>query len=149
MRGNTQFPVASHILALVGIVEHFENRMPTSAEIAGSVNTNPVVIRRIISSLKASGLVHVRPGVGGVKLLKSPREITLLDIYKAVQSEDSPCVFDLHENVNQDCPIGSEINGVLSGKLGAAQKKLENELDTHTLEDVMREIAANNNRTLD
>jgi len=149
MRGNTQFPVASHILALVGMVEHFENRMPTSKEIASSVNTNPVVIRRIIGLLKNSSLVHVRAGVGGVQLLRKPSDISLLDIYKAVQSEESPSVFDFHANVNLECPIGSQINGVLSDKFQAAQIKLENELSQHTLEDVMKEIAQKNNVSME
>lgn len=144
MRGNTQFPVAAHILAFVGLSQHFYHQMPTSAAIAKSVNTNPVVIRRINAMLKSAGLVNVRPGVGGVELLKPPKRITLYAIYKAVQSSESPSVFDLHHHVNPKCQIGSTINEVLSTPLNAAQLAMESELKQHTLFDVMRDIAANN-----
>ena len=149
VRGNTQFPVASHILALVGINKIATDTSLTSSEIASSVNTNPVVIRRILSILKTKNLVHVRPGVGGVDLLKSPKDITLLEIFKAVQSTESPSIFDLHKNVNQDCPIGSVINSVLSVRLDSAQIKMEEELSKSTLYDVMLDIANKNNYKLD
>lgn len=144
MRGNTQFAVATHILALVGLSEHFNSHMPTSAEIADSVNTNPVVIRRLISLLKKSGLVSVRVGVGGVGLAKDAKVITLLDIFKAIQSEHNVSVFDYHYNTKQSCPIGSKINSVLSSKLDEAQKKMEDELGTYTLYSVMKEISEKN-----
>lgn len=148
MRGNTQFPVATHILALVGLTEHYNNHMPTSAEIADSVNTNPVVIRRIVSLLKNSGLVSVRAGKGGVGLLKSPSMISLLDVYKAIQTDQNASVFDYHHNTKQSCPIGSTINSVLSSKLDTAQKKMEDELSRYTLYDVMKEIAERNGSEL-
>ncbi|MCH4889873.1 Rrf2 family transcriptional regulator [Acidaminobacter sp. JC074] len=148
VRGNTQFSVATHILALVGLSEHYNNHMPTSAEIADSVNTNPVVIRRIISLLKNAGFVSVRAGVGGVGLLKSPESISLLDIYKAIQTGQNTSVFDYHHNTKQSCPIGGTINTVLSSKLDAAQKKMEDELVLTSLYIVMKEIAELNGSEL-
>lgn len=144
VRGNTQFPVATHILAVVGMSEHYNNHMPTSAEIADSVNTNPVVIRRIITLLKKSGFVTVRAGVGGVGLLKSPKDISLLDIYKGIQTNENSSLFDYHVNTKATCPIGATINSVLSSKLDVAQKKLEDELALYSLYGVMEEIAERN-----
>lgn len=144
MRGNTQFPVATHILALVGLSEHYNKHMPTSAEIADSVNTNPVVIRRIIALLKSDGIVSVRPGVGGVGLLKAPESISLLDIYKAIQTSQNSSVFDYHLNTKQSCPIGAKINSVLSSKLDVAQQKMEEELARYTLLGVMEDLARSN-----
>src|SRR5205085_3297837 len=80
--------------------------------IAGSVNTNPVVIRRILSQLSQARLVSSQTGAtGGTRLAKRPDEISLCAVYKAVSCGE---VFALHaKSPNQDCPIGRNIESVL------------------------------------
>ncbi len=52
-----------------------------SERLAKSLDTNPVVVRRILKSLEHHGLVEVRPGRhGGVVLARAPSDITLEDI---------------------------------------------------------------------
>src|SRR5262249_208111 len=86
----------------------------TSEFIAGSVNTNPVVIRRLLGSLRAAGVVESKAGVGGGwSLLVDPERITLLDILRAVEPHDE--LFALHRGEpNPECPCGLHIQGVLS-----------------------------------
>lgn len=148
MRINTKFPVAIHILAIVGLTPLLYNEKPTSAAIALSVNTNPVVIRRINALLKTAGLINVRAGVGGVELLKSPKDISLRMIFDAVQSDEASSIFDLNHKVNPKCKIGSVINLALSVPLHSVQLEMELELEKYTLFDIMKDIATRNGMEL-
>ena len=57
-----------------------------SDALAGSVNTNPVVIRRLLSQLRKAGLVTTQKGsCGGATLCASPEEISLDAVYRAVE----------------------------------------------------------------
>src|SRR4051794_8476213 len=86
----------------------------TSEFIACSVNTNPVVIRRLLGSLRAAGIVESKTGVGGGwSLLVDPARLTLLDILRAVEPQDE--FFALHHNEpNPECPCGLHIQSVLT-----------------------------------
>lgn len=137
MRINTRFPVAIHILALLA----FNHEATATSEfLAKSVNTNPVVIRRINALLKKANLITIKAGVGGAYLNSSPTEITLLDIYNAVKSSDDDFLFELHCNPNEKCFVGANINEALSGPLNSAQKSLEDTLKEYTLFDIVEKI---------
>ena len=86
----------------------------TSEMIACSVNTNPVVIRRLLGSLRDAGMVGSKPGAGGGwVLLVDPETITLLDILRAVEPHGE--LFALHRSEpNPECPCGQHIQGVLT-----------------------------------
>ncbi|MDF2718835.1 MAG: Rrf2 family transcriptional regulator, partial [Paenibacillus sp.] len=83
---NSRFAVGVHILSLLEINKEGRN---TSEYIAGSVNTNPVVVRRITGMLSKAGLVRTSPGVAGATLARPIEEITLYDVYKAVRDDDA------------------------------------------------------------
>src|SRR5688572_16043599 len=101
MAANSQFSMAVHVLSLLA---RERSGNVTSEYIASSVNTNPVVIRRIIGQLNQAGLVSSQPGAsGGTRLARRAGDITLRDIYGAVDCGE---VFALHGKApNQDCPI--------------------------------------------
>jgi Rrf2 family protein len=86
----------------------------TSEFIACSVNTNPVVIRRLLGSLREAGIVESKTGVGGGwSLLVAPERITLLDILRAVEPRSE--IFALHHSEpNPECPCGLHIQEVLT-----------------------------------
>lgn len=132
---NTQFPVAVHILAFSAII----GSQVTSEFIATSVNTNPVVIRRINTLLKKAGLITTHLGVGGMSLNHDPKDITLLDIYKAVTSLEEN-LFDVHNAPNPECPVGSNIHESLRAPLSEAQQALEDSLAKYTLDDIIQTI---------
>jgi DNA-binding IscR family transcriptional regulator len=142
MRINTRFPVAIHILSLLALNKDKPN---TSELLARSVNTNPVVIRRIIAQLKKKGLLSVRPGVGGAELLDEPGKINLLDVYNAVKTPGDPALFDVHKNPNPRCFVGANIHDALGGPLSDAQRAMEEKLASYTLLDVIRPIAERTN----
>jgi Rrf2 family protein len=80
---NSRFALAMHVLALLAIEKKSE---PSSSEyLARSASTNPVVIRRLLGTLRDAGLVTVQPGTrGGTSLARRPEQITLLEVYRAV-----------------------------------------------------------------
>lgn len=141
---STKFPVAVHVLSILSL-----NRQTTiySDYIAASVNTNPVVIRRIVGLLKKAGLVDSAPGMGGVTLLKEPQEITLYDIYNAVSVKDKQ-LFSLHQDTNPECIVGKNIQQSLVGVMRTAEEAMEDELKKTTLADTINEITVLEARSL-
>jgi DNA-binding IscR family transcriptional regulator len=134
---SSRFSIAVHILSLVSM----STTPCTSDFIAGSVNTNPVIIRRIIGSLKKSGLVHVKAGTGGTFLQKPLDEISLLDIYRAVEVVEQDDLFNFHEYPNPDCPVGANIETVLRTNMLTAQKAMEHELAQVTLKQLVTDLS--------
>ncbi|WP_027093169.1 Rrf2 family transcriptional regulator [Cohnella thermotolerans] len=126
---STRFSMAVHTLSLIAV----SPKDCTGDFIASSVNTNPVVIRKIMGMLKKAGLVDVRPGVGGASLLKDPDRITLLDIYRAVNVTEENQLFRIHDKPNFACPVGRNIEEVLQAELQDAQSVMERRLAQTTL----------------
>lgn len=93
----------------------------TSEQIATMLNTNSVVVRRTLSGLRETGLLHSEKGHGGGWTLAKPAEqITLLDIY---QSLGSPRIFTIgFDNVSPNCAVEASVNEAL----GQSLKKIEN-----------------------
>ena len=136
MATSSRFAVAVHVLTLV---EASQGEPVTSDYVARSVNTNPGVIRRLVSMLHRAGLVTSRLGAGGGTLLAKPAEkIRLVDVYHAVEARD---MFTLHHSApNLECPVGRNIQGALSSFLRRAEQALEGELGDVTLADVVRSV---------
>ena len=137
MKITSRFTVAVHTLLAIYVLGK-EYKM-TSDLIASSVNVNPVVIRRTLSSLKAAGIIGVKAGSGGATPAKDAGDITLYDIYTAVDCVDGD-LFNFHENPNPECPVGKNIHAVLDTHLADAQTALENELKSVTLADLMKQL---------
>lgn len=136
MAANSQFAVAIHVLTI--LARSGENRVK-SDYLAGSVNTNPVVIRRLLGNLQEANLVVSQVGAtGGTSLAKHPKDIRLSEIYKAL-----PCgeVFALHsKKPNQDCPVGKNMAAFLCGLQKEIDKSIDEKLNQFTLRDVMERI---------
>ena len=137
MKITSRFTVAEHTLL---VINAFQDKVKTTSEfIASSVNVNPVVIRRTMQSLKAAGMIDVKAGSGGARLARRPEDITLFDVYSAVDSVEGD-LFHFHENPNPACPVGRNIHAVLDVKLQEAQAALENRLKKTTLADLAGQI---------
>ena len=134
MKISSRFSVAVHMLSILSIEKE---KLCTSEWIAGSVNTNPVIIRRVTGMLKKAGLVNVNSGSGGAYLLKAIEDITLLDIYKAVDVVEEGQLFQIHEEPNILCPIGANIEFVLEIILRKAQGAMEDVLKNFTMKDIV------------
>ncbi|RTE07195.1 Rrf2 family transcriptional regulator [Paenibacillus whitsoniae] len=121
---SSRFSIAVHILSLIAV----SSKDCTGDFIAGSVNTNPVIIRRIMGMLKKAGLVDIRPGVGGASLLKDRDQITLLDVYRAVEVIEDGQLFNFHDDPNPQCPVGRNIEAALRSEMKEAQSAMEQRL---------------------
>ncbi|MNI13839.1 putative HTH-type transcriptional regulator YwnA [compost metagenome] len=138
MKISSRFSIAVHILSLLAIDKDAHQ---TSEWIAGSVNTNPVIIRRILGQLKKYGLVQVRAGTGGASLQKDLDEVSLLDVYRAVEVMDEGELFHIHDEPNPDCPVGANIQVVLQLILKRAQHAMEQILADITMKELVTELA--------
>ncbi len=137
MQISSRFTIAIHIFSCINTFEK-EHKI-TSDFLAGSVNVNPVIIRKLLSQLKTAGLVNVQRGSGGTSIARPLEQITFLDIYRAVECIDNGELFHFHENSNQECPVGRNIHRILDGKLQQVQAAMECELKKITLADVIRD----------
>ena len=132
MVNNSRLAVSVHLLAYLA---HKAGKPVTSTELASSVGTNPVVIRRILSDLRRSRLVSAHKGAaGGFDLASRPEQITLLDVYRAVEPLVSPGLARFSPNTR--CPVGSRIGGILEKAFFKAQSGMEVELQRITIADI-------------
>lgn len=136
MAANSKFSIAVHVLAI--LAKSCDERIK-SDYIAKSVNTNPVVIRRLLSTLYESGLVVSQTGMcGGSCLTRQPNEISLLEIYRTVSKTE---VFALHTNTpDQHCAVGKNIQSVLEKLQTEVDEAIEEKLVKYTLQDVMEMV---------
>ncbi|MDX1951981.1 MAG: Rrf2 family transcriptional regulator [Verrucomicrobiota bacterium] len=122
MRSSCRFAMAVHVLA---VLAYQEGDRVTSHDLAGSVNTNPVIVRRLLLSLQRAGLVETTKGAGS-RLSRSPKRINLAEIYRAVEEEEA---FVLPPNrPNEECPVGQWVQESLQEAFAAAESALEGEL---------------------
>ena len=133
MQISSRFTIAVHILTCI---DYFaEEYTITSEFLADSVGVNPVIIRQVILQLKAAGLVEVVRGKTGITLSRKLEDITLYDVYEAVESVKGK-LFRFHENPNPKCPVGKNIHSALDGKLDEIQDTLESKMKSITIRDV-------------
>jgi Rrf2 family protein len=138
MSGNSRFSVAAHVMT---VLAYDDAASISSRRIAESVRTNPVVIRRLLVLLGKAGLVESQVGKGGgVRLARSAGSITLLDIYKAVEGGSPFVVPDKPEN--KACEVSCAMKPILASVLAEADRAMSRSLEKVRLSDVVRQIAA-------
>jgi Rrf2 family protein len=129
MAANSRMASAVQILCVMAYI----GRDGTNSEIiAKSLRTNPVVVRRLLKCMERDGLVEIRPGKdGGVQLKREPNEITLDQIYQAVERETG--VFALRQGGNPHCPVNSRMKDLLTPIFDATNNAVERTLSQTTL----------------
>ncbi|NNF00731.1 MAG: Rrf2 family transcriptional regulator [Pyrinomonadaceae bacterium] len=133
---NSQFAMAVHVMAM--LAKNCDERIKSSY-IAKSVNTNAVVIRRLLSDLHEANLVVSQTGYsGGTCLTRQPADVCLLEIYEAVSHDN---IFGLHaKEPDRDCEIGSTITGVLGKLQVEIDEAVKQKFASYTLQDVIDEL---------
>lgn len=133
MSTSSRFAVAVHVLTLMA---WSDEECLKSDQLAVSVNTNPVVIRRMLCELAEDKLVISHTGsTGGTRLARNPQQISLLDVYRAVETAD---VFSLHpKHPDRSCPVGSTIGTVLKDVRTEIDSAIEHVLAGITIDDVV------------
>ncbi len=135
MQISSRFTLAIHILVAVDIFK--DEYKVTSELMASSSSANSVTIRKIMRQLKDAGIIEVKRGTGGIELTRPMDQITLLDIFHAVESLDEGRLFHFHENPNQMCPVGRNIHAGLDGMLFSIQAAMEDKMREYTLADAV------------
>ena len=128
---DTKFSSAIHTLILIS-----ESKKPlTSEEIAASVGTNASYIRKLIGLLKTKDIIESRRGVGGFTLKLKAEELTILQIYQAVNETEKPRIFDLHQNPSDECIVGRHIKPILTDMFTEIEDTFSRALAEKTLAD--------------
>lgn len=131
MPKNTRFTMACHILASLAFVR---NRFVSSEVIARSVQTNPVVVRRLLGLFHDAGWVESQVGSGGgTRLAVDPAALSLLDVYDQVEENS---LFYSHEP-NPDCPVGRAVDSTLLDMLVASEDALRESLAARTIAELV------------
>ena len=138
MSVNSRMTVGVHILSYLVLASRRHSNLVTSEQIAKSVRTNPVVIRRLLGQLRKGGLVRSQRGANaGWRLARSPKAISLLDVYNAVN--DDP-LFGLHASPpNPQCPIGRGLPSTLRKVYGTLEDELRRQLARTSVDEVLVE----------
>ena len=138
MSGNSRYTIALHVLCWMTMVARNGKDLVTSEAIAGSVNTNPVFVRRVLGSLRVAGLVESQRGAGaGWRLAREPDQIRLDAVYEAMVDEP---LFALHHGTpNQKCPVGRGIRDALAPVYSDAEDALKRRLSRTTIAELLHE----------
>jgi len=137
MAANSRMTIAVHALAWMALARRRGLEWMTSDQVAASVNTNPVIIRRSLGDLRRAGIVEVRHGTdAGWTLARPAEEIRLLDVYDAVAPE--PLFAMHHTEPNLECPVGFGIRPALGHVYEGVEGAVRHELAGTSIADVLR-----------
>lgn len=138
MRVSKRFPLAVHALLFVAVLA--PKKRVTSTLVAESTGANAVTVRNIFLELSDSGLIVATAGKnGGVQLGREPQEITLWDIFQAVETPDVDEIFKVYEG-SETCPIGKNFYQILYPHIASAVDAAKAELERVTLETLKEEL---------
>ena len=136
MQFSSKLAISTHIL--LAIIEFDGKEKTTSTFLAGSVNANPVIVRNMLLLLQEAGFIKTKAGVGGSEMAMDPKDITLKDVFLAVE-KDTEC-FKFHENPNPKCPVGRNVHTLLDDKLADAKDAMLKDLSKTTLADLAKDM---------
>ena len=130
--------MAVHVLA---VLAYKQGDRVTSSYLAASVNTNPVIIRRLLLTLQKAKLVDTSKGAGsGSRLDRSPARISLAEVYNAVEEEDA---FTMpRREPNKRCPFGQCIQDELERVFSSAENAMLEQLGRKTVADIVNSVRA-------
>ncbi len=130
--------MAVHVLA---VLAYKQGDRVTSSYLAASVNTNPVIIRRLLLTLQKAKLVDTSKGAGsGSRLERSPARISLAEVFNAVEEEDA---FTMpRREPNKRCPVGQCIQDELDRVFSSAENAMLEQLGRKTVADIVNSVRA-------
>ncbi len=136
MRLSTQFTVTVQMLLLITI---FKDKKMNSEMLSESTGANPVMIRQLYGKLKRADILSVSPGKGVPALKRPPEEISLWDIYMAVEGYNPGDLFQFHPKISQGCQIGRFFKEILEVHLDEAVMAMKEKLEKVSLEQLLEE----------
>lgn len=112
----------------------------TSTLLAQSTDCNPVIIRNILSSLKKAGLITVSRGPGGAELCRDPADITLHEIYAALEPDGLSSIIGIHPCGGRSCPVAQNIRRVLKHAYHEIEDSIARTMDGITLASMISDL---------
>lgn len=142
MQITSKFTIGIHILTCI---DFFHGKVPVNSSLLSqSIGANPVIVRGVMSSLSKAGMISTGKGKKDIVLQKPLSQVTLYDVYRAVDDMSEKGIFRFHENVSPVCPVGKNIHKALDGKLLRVQGVMEQEMRqipvSTVTEDIRKEI---------
>lgn len=137
MKMSTQFTVSIQMLMIVTILK---DKKVTSETLSQSTGANPVMIRQLYGKLKNAGILNVSTGMGATTLAKSPADISLWDIYLAVEDYDPNSLFQFHPKISEGCRVGRFFKEILSVHLDEAVQAMGEKLAHVSLAQLLEEL---------
>ena len=134
---NKRFATAIHILSALA---YHDDQTPLNSDLlAQSINTNPVVVRRILKKLTLGGIVATQRGkYGGVRLAKKPGMIKLSEVYDCVESRH---LISINEKPpKKDCPVSCSMGKIMETLVEGVEKSVKTYLNKQSLQDLVRKI---------
>lgn len=138
MRISVKCSSAVHVLLLLAAMPPGQKK--SSERLAASVGCNPVEVRKLLIGLKKAGLVEVARGRGGASLGRRPGDITLLDIYAAVDSASPDELIGVHAHPDEHCPFGRNIAELLAEPYARIGDAVREEMASVTLEGLLNRL---------
>jgi len=111
MRINTKCSIALHCLVL--IAQYQDITKVTSEILSKSTGCNAAAIRSILTTLQKADILRIHRGVGGAYLNRKPDDLTIWDVYYALEPEGLDHFIGLHPHPYEKCPVGNKIHSVL------------------------------------
>lgn len=132
---STKCSVAVHCLIFI----HEANGVAkvTSKLLAESTGCNPVFIRNILSALKKAGLITVPRGIGGAQLSVDPSQITLYQIYSALEPKGLSSLIGIHPCQGRACPVAQNIHQVLQKPYHQIEEAVQSTMENTTLQSMI------------
>ncbi|MBA3870185.1 MAG: Rrf2 family transcriptional regulator [Anaerolineae bacterium] len=124
------------VLFVASKVEQKKFEFISTQLIADKLNIPPSTSSVILRRLKKAGLIEAREGInGGVRLAKRPHEITVLDIFNAV--EQSGQMFPTNVNIVESDEKSIRVQQSILGVLSNAENEMKLSLHAVTVKDLM------------
>lgn len=112
----------------------------TSSLLAQSTGCNPVIIRNILSALKKAGLITIPRGTGGAELCLDPSQITLYQIYTALEPDGMSSIIGIHPCQDRPCPVAQNIGKVLQAPYHRIDDAIRQTMEEVTLESMIEQF---------
>ena len=138
MQISTKCSIAVHCLIFIHEAKGIA-KVPSSL-LSESTGSNPVVIRNILSALKKAGLITIPRGNGGAELCKDPSQITLYQIYAALEPNGVTSLIGIHPCEGRRCPVAQNIHKVLETPYHRIENAVKEAMEAITLQSMIQEF---------
>ena len=127
----------SDLLQFLVYVAVHKDEACSSQRIASSLNSNASLVRQMLSQLRNAGIISVRQGKSGISINKDLNDLTMLDVYKAIDNQGD--LFKVDANTSKTCNVGVAFPEVLQEHYHELQRQVEKQMSKISLQELVDE----------